>query len=57
MSSIRKSASLTMRVRPDVKAAAERAAAEAHRSVGNLIELLIIQHVEARAAAAPEACQ
>lgn len=42
-----KTATLNLRIDPAVKEAAQTAAARDHRSVANLIELLIRQHCEA----------
>ena len=39
-----KTAVLTLRIAPRIKAAAERAAEQDHRSVTNLIEVLLIEH-------------
>jgi hypothetical protein len=39
-----KTAVMTLRVSPDIKAAAERAAEHEHRSVTNLVEVLILNH-------------
>jgi predicted HicB family RNase H-like nuclease len=42
-----KTATLTLRVDPRVKAAAELAAQRDHRSVTNLVEVLILDHCKA----------
>jgi hypothetical protein len=41
-----KIATLTLRVDPSIKAAAEKAAHRDHRSLTNLIEVLILRHCE-----------
>jgi hypothetical protein len=43
----RKTAVMTMRVSPHVKAAAEAAAEHDHRSVTSLVEVLILNHCKA----------
>lgn len=40
----KKTAVMTLRVSPSVKAAAKRAAEHDHRSVTNLLEVLILDH-------------
>jgi predicted HicB family RNase H-like nuclease len=39
-----KTATLTVRIDPRIKAAAEAAAAHEHRSLTNLLEILIVNH-------------
>jgi hypothetical protein len=39
-----KTAVMTLRVSPEIKAAAERAAEHEHRSVTNLVEVLILNY-------------
>ncbi len=39
-----KTATVTLRVDPEIKAAAEKAAAHDHRSLTNLIEVLLVNH-------------
>tara|TARA_R110001599_G_scaffold64023_3_gene179209 strand:- start:868091 stop:868276 length:186 start_codon:yes stop_codon:yes gene_type:complete len=39
-----KTATVTLRVDPEIKAAAEQAAAQDHRSLTNLIEVLLLAH-------------
>lgn len=41
-----KTAPLTLRIKSDIKAAAEIAAVREHRSLTNLIEVLILRHCE-----------
>jgi hypothetical protein len=43
----RKTATLNLRIDPDIKAALERAAADDHRSVTQLVELLVMRHLRA----------
>lgn len=50
----RKTATLNIRIDPDVKEAARIAAEQDHRSVANLIELLIRRHCEASGIPIPE---
>lgn len=42
-----RSASIGIRVEPEVKAAAEKAAAADHRTLAGLIEKLLIEHLQA----------
>ena len=49
-----KTATLNLRIDPGVKEAARIAALHEHRSVANLIELLIRRHCEAKGIAIPE---
>jgi hypothetical protein len=42
-----KTATMTLRLDPRIKAAAEAAAVRAHRSMTSLIEVLILNHCEA----------
>ena len=42
-----KTATMTLRVDPRIKAAAEAAAIREHRSITSLIEVLILNHCEA----------
>ena len=44
----RKTATMTLRIEPDVKAAAKIAARAQRRSVANLIEVLIVAHCESQ---------
>jgi hypothetical protein len=46
-SSKRKTATVTLRLEPELKAAAELAADRDHRSLTNLIEVLILEHCRA----------
>lgn len=39
-----KTATVTLRVDPEIKAAAEEAAAKDHRSLTNLVEMLLLNH-------------
>jgi hypothetical protein len=39
-----KTATVTLRVDPEIKAAAEKAAAQDHRSLTNLVEVLLVNH-------------
>lgn len=41
-----KTATMTIRLSPQVKAAAEAAAQHEHRSIANLIEVLIMNHCQ-----------
>ena len=41
-----RNASIGIRVTPEVKAAAEKAASEDHRTLASLIELLLIKHLK-----------
>jgi hypothetical protein len=41
-----KTATMTLRLDPEIKAAAEAAAMREHRSITNLIEVLILNHCE-----------
>ena len=41
-----RTASIGIRVEPEVKEAAERAAKDDHRTVASMIELLLIQHLQ-----------
>jgi hypothetical protein len=43
----RKTATVTLRLEPELKAAAEIAADRDHRSLTNLIEVLILEHCRA----------
>jgi hypothetical protein len=43
----RKTATLNLRIDPDIKAALERAAADDHRNVTQLVELLVMRHLRA----------
>jgi hypothetical protein len=43
-----RTASIGIRVEPRLKAAAERAAADDHRSLASFIEKLMIEHLEAK---------
>ena len=49
-----KTATLNLRIDPGVKEAARVAALHEHRSVANLIELLIRRHCEAKGIPIPE---
>jgi hypothetical protein len=42
-----RTAQVNLRISPDLKAAAEKAAEDAHRSLASLIEVLLIEHIEA----------
>jgi hypothetical protein len=44
----KKTAVFAVRMRPSVKAAGEKAAAEANRSLSSLMETLLIEHLESR---------
>lgn len=44
----KKTAVFQVRMRPSVKAAAEKAAAEDNRSLAALMELLVIEHLKAK---------
>jgi len=44
----RKTATLNLRIDPAVKKAAEKAAADDHRSLTSLIEKLLIEHLKTR---------
>jgi len=50
----RKTATLNLRIDPSLKEAARIAAEQDHRSVANLIELLIRRHCEANGIPIPE---
>lgn len=52
--SSRKTSTLNLRIHPSLKEAARVAALHDHRSVANLIELLIQRHCEAAGIAIPE---
>lgn len=41
-----KTATVTFRIDPEIKAAAEEAAARDHRSLTNLVEVLLMKHCE-----------
>jgi len=41
-----KTATLNLRIDPTIKLAAEKAAQQAHRSVTNFVEVLIIEHCQ-----------
>ena len=41
-----RTAQVNLRMSPDLKAAAEKAAEAAHRSLASLIEVLLIEHIE-----------
>jgi hypothetical protein len=43
-----RTAQVNLRMSPDLKAAAEKAAEAAHRSLASLIEVLLIEHIEAQ---------
>ena len=43
-----KSATITFRIEPELKEAAEKAARQDRRSLSNLIEFLLAKHCEAR---------
>lgn len=43
-----RSASIGIRVQPDVKAAAEKAAQDDHRTLASLIEKLLTEHLKAK---------
>ena len=53
----KKIATLNLRIDPDLKEAARVAARHEHRSVANLIEILIRRHCEAQGIAIPEQSQ
>ena len=44
----KRTAAFQVRMRPSVKAAAERAAADDNRSLASLMELLVIEHLRAK---------
>jgi len=41
-----RSAAIAVRVKPEVKLAAEKAAADDHRSVASLLEKLLVEHLK-----------
>lgn len=43
-----RTASIGIRVEPEVKAAAEKAAGDDHRTVASLVEKLLIEHLKAK---------
>ena len=49
-----KSATLNLRINPALKEAARKAAAQDHRSIANLIEILIRQHCDKEGIPIPE---
>lgn len=53
----KKIATLNLRIDPDLKEAARVAARREHRSVANLIEILIRRHCDAEGIAIPEQSQ
>jgi len=52
-----KTATLNLRINPGLKEAARVAALQEHRSVANLIEMLIRRHCEAAGISIPEQVQ
>jgi hypothetical protein len=50
----KKSSTLNLRIDPNLKEAAREAALQEHRSIANLIELLIRQHCQAAGIPIPE---
>ena len=50
----KKTAALNIRINPDLKNAVASAAKREHRSVANLVEVLIIQHCERVGISIPE---
>lgn len=43
-----KTATLTLRIEPEVKQALQRAAVLEHRSIANMVEVLILEHCKAK---------
>ena len=50
----RKTAALNIRIDPDIKEAIRIAAKREHRSVANMVEMLILKHCEAVGISIPE---
>lgn len=47
-----KTATLTLRIEPEIKQALQRAAEREHRSIANMVEVLVLEHCKAKGIAA-----